>query len=68
MGQTATEGLKQFAETGESSMIQSERQEGLGVFDQFTAPPVLRGVGQTSTQVFVDGNHSMVSICVERLK
>ncbi|KAK8379471.1 hypothetical protein O3P69_019402 [Scylla paramamosain] len=62
MGQAATEGLKQFAETGESALIEGEGQERLGVLDQFTAPPVPKGVGDTSSQFFVDGNHSMVSL------
>ncbi|CAB0019554.1 unnamed protein product, partial [Nesidiocoris tenuis] len=33
-----------------------------GILDQFTAPPVPQGQGRTEAQLFLDGNHSRVSL------
>ncbi|KAK4321462.1 hypothetical protein Pmani_007722, partial [Petrolisthes manimaculis] len=63
VGEEATEGLKRFAEKGETEGLETSSQGGGGgVLDDFSAPPIPKGVGVTKTQFFVDGNHSRVSV------
>jgi len=61
LGSFASPGLKKFAETGNSDIIDTFAQGRTGVCDAFTAAPILEGVGQAETQFFADGNHSKVS-------
>ncbi|XP_045595554.1 spondin-2 [Procambarus clarkii] len=62
MGETASEGLKQFAELGQTDVLDAQSQGEGGVLDEFNAPPVTQGVGETQAEFFVDGNHSKVSL------
>lgn len=62
MGDTASEGLKQFAEIGKTEVLDAQSQGEGGVFDEFNAPPITQGVGETEAEFFVDGNHSRVSL------
>ncbi|XP_042238329.1 spondin-2-like isoform X2 [Homarus americanus] len=62
MGEAASEGLKQFAEQGQTEVLDAHSQGEGGVFDEFNAPPVPEGAGETQTEFFVDGNHSRVSL------
>lgn len=62
VGETASEGLKQFAELSHTDRLDTQSQGVGGVFDEFIAPPITQGVGETRTQFFVDGNHSKVSM------
>lgn len=59
INQTASEGVKIFAETGASDVL-DQLSQGEDIYDEFTAPSVLQGVGQTEAQFFVDSNHSRV--------
>ncbi|KAE8744323.1 hypothetical protein FOCC_FOCC009047 [Frankliniella occidentalis] len=61
-GEMASAGLQVFAEKGHSDGL--EAADHAGVYDEFTAPPVPRGVGRTVADFFLDGNHSMVSVAV----
>lgn len=60
MGEIASTGLKLFAETGRSEYIETENKTGL--FDNFYAKAIKVGVGKTETLLFLDGNHTKVSI------
>ena len=53
-------GLKTFAETGASDVLDELSQGEGGIFDEFNAPPISQGVGRTEAEFFVDGNHSKV--------
>lgn len=61
VGSFASPGLKKFAESGNSAIIDTFSQGTTGVCDAFTARPILKGVGRTETQFFADGNHSKVT-------
>lgn len=93
IGQPATGGVKQFAETGKTELLDSnagEQQQqqmqaqaratsaaaaaGAGsagsapataersVFDEFSLPAIQLGAGRSEAKVFVDSNHSLVSL------
>ncbi|CAG9857591.1 unnamed protein product [Phyllotreta striolata] len=62
LGQKSSEGVKTFAETGKSDILDGQGQLDGGVYDEFTAPSIAAGVGRTETRFFVDGNHSKVSL------
>nr|CAD7452186.1 unnamed protein product [Timema tahoe] len=62
VGRTASEGLKLFAETGRSHLLELENDAG--VLDQFSGSPVPSGQGTSSTRFFVDSAHSRVSAVV----
>ncbi|KAK8734062.1 hypothetical protein OTU49_005995 [Cherax quadricarinatus] len=62
MGETASEGLKQFAELGQTEVLDAQSQGQGGILDEFNAPPITQGVGETQAECFVDGNHSKVSL------
>nr|CAD7572877.1 unnamed protein product [Timema californicum] len=58
VGRTASEGLRLFAETGRSHLLELEND--IGVLDQFSGSPVPSGLGTSSTRFFVDSAHSRV--------
>lgn len=62
-------GVKAFAESGRSDLLEQQSQGEGGIYDEFNAPPITSGVGRTEAEFFVDGNHSRVSFdviyCVE---
>ena len=70
LGALVDEGVRQFVETGSSEVKILKRSNTFQVLDQqstnrsfldaILAPPIVQGVGNTSTNVFVDGNHSLV--------
>ena len=60
MGQTASDGLKVFAESGRSDTLDAQSQGEGGVYDEFNAPPITLGEGRSEAEFFVDGNHSRV--------
>ncbi|XP_013775027.1 spondin-2-like [Limulus polyphemus] len=62
LGEVATDGIKLFAERGNSEILDQFSQGEGGVFDVFSAPPINSGVGRTEAEFFVDGNHSKVSL------
>ncbi|KAH8384890.1 hypothetical protein KR093_011814 [Drosophila rubida] len=87
IGQPATAGVKQFAETGKTELLDSNAgeqqqqtmqaaqstqsaqsaQSGFAggersVFDEFSMPAIQLGAGRSEAKVFVDSNHSLVSL------
>ncbi|XP_045483383.1 spondin-2 [Harmonia axyridis] len=62
LGQKSSQGVKTFAETGRSDVLEVQSQGQRGIFDVFNAPSVAQGVGRTEAKFFVDGNHSLVSL------
>ncbi|XP_076316878.1 spondin-2-like [Tachypleus tridentatus] len=63
LGDTASDGLKVFVETGTSDDIFDGRSQGKeGVLDAFSAPAISTGVGETEVDVFLDSNHTKVSL------
>ena len=60
VGQPSSAGMKQFSEQGGTDILDEESQGEGGIFDEFNAPPITEGVGQTEAEFFVDGNHSRV--------
>ena len=47
VGQAASDGFKEFAETGRSDSLDAQSQGEGGIFDEFNAPPVTSGEGRT---------------------
>ncbi|KAF7278441.1 hypothetical protein GWI33_008403 [Rhynchophorus ferrugineus] len=62
LGKKSSAGVKAFAETGRSDLLEQHGQGDGGVYDEFNAPPITSGVGRTEAEFFVDGNHSKVSL------
>ncbi|KAH1012368.1 hypothetical protein HUJ05_011539 [Dendroctonus ponderosae] len=62
LGMKSSAGVKAFAETGRSDLMEGQSQGDGGVYDEFNAPPINIGVGRTEAEFFVDGNHSRVSL------
>lgn len=62
VGEPVSPGLKNFAEQGDTNLLDQESQGEGGIFDEFNAPPITEGTGQTEAEFFIDGNHSMVSL------
>ncbi|CAL8077806.1 unnamed protein product [Orchesella dallaii] len=62
IGGMASQGLKRFAETSSSDVLDETAQGSTGVLDAFNGAPITAGVGLSETQFFVDGNHTMVSL------
>jgi len=61
IGSVAGQGVKQFVETGDSDLLDKEATNRT-FLDTFSAPPISSGIGNTTTRVFVDGNHTKVSL------
>ncbi|KAL3278678.1 hypothetical protein HHI36_016215, partial [Cryptolaemus montrouzieri] len=62
LGQKSSPGVKTFAETGRSDLLEQQSQGEGGIYDEFNAPSIPQGVGRTEAEFFVDGNHSRVSL------
>lgn len=62
LGQRSSQGVKTFAETGRTDLLEEQSQGEGGIYDEFNAPPIPAGVGRTEAEFFVDGNHSRVSL------
>ncbi|XP_060526794.1 spondin-2 [Cylas formicarius] len=62
LGKKSVAGVKEFAETGRSDLLDNQSQGEGGIYDEFNAPPITTGVGRTEAEFFVDGNHSRVSL------
>jgi len=60
VGHLVDEGVRQFVETGDSEVL-DQGAENRTFLDAILAPPILKGVGKTSANIFVDGNNSRVS-------
>jgi len=61
LGSEVDEGVRQFVETGSSEAL-DQASSNRSFLDAILAPPIVQGVGNTSTNVFVDANHSMISV------
>lgn len=59
MEEEVTKGVRLFAESGTSDVLNEFSQGGGEVFDEFNATPI-PSIGETETEFFVDGNHSRV--------
>ncbi|BFZ01689.1 hypothetical protein BsWGS_04728 [Bradybaena similaris] len=65
-GANATLGAKLFAELGDVSQLDVESVQGYDdILDSFVAPPVNKGVGQTSAIVILDGHSSRLSFMMK---
>lgn len=60
IGESASDGLKLFCETGQTDGLEAQSQGAGGVYDEFGAPAISSGVGSSRTEFFVDGNHTKV--------
>lgn len=60
LGGMASQGLKKFAETSSADVLDEASQGNDGVLDAFNGAPIGTGVGQSETEFFVDGNHTLV--------
>jgi hypothetical protein len=60
LGTRASNGVKTFAVTGRTDVLEEQTQGEGGVYDEFNAPPIGMGAGRTEAEFFVDGNHSRV--------
>eukprot|EP00090_Calanus_glacialis_P017072 TRINITY_DN26679_c0_g1_i1.p1 TRINITY_DN26679_c0_g1~~TRINITY_DN26679_c0_g1_i1.p1 ORF type:complete len:480 (+),score=134.20 TRINITY_DN26679_c0_g1_i1:27-1466(+) len=61
IGSTVSEGVREFAETGSTDTLDQEAAN-ISFLDTIISPPIEQGVGETSTNIFVDTNHTMVSV------
>ena len=61
LGSTVSEGARQFVETGLTDKMEMETVNKT-FLDAVLAPPILTGVGQTNTTIFVDSNHTKVEM------
>jgi len=66
LGKKASPGVKLFAETGRSEILDMQSQGAKGVYDEFAAPAITKGAGTVEAKFFVDGNHSKVSSKLQR--
>ncbi|CAK1585641.1 unnamed protein product [Parnassius mnemosyne] len=62
IGEVARSSVHNFAQYGKLDNLILEGEEDPRVYDQFSAPPVGSGTGETGNLVFVDGEHTEVSI------
>lgn len=61
VGRTVGAGLRRFVENGDSELIEQEFGN-MSSLDTILAPPILQGEGATTANIFVDGNHTKVSL------
>lgn len=59
IGKVASSGIKMFAETGQTNDLEHESPNGAFVF---TAPAIWSGSGYNEANIFVDANHTLVSL------
>ena len=68
IGETASDGLKLFCETGQTDGLEVQSQGAGGVYDEFSAPGISSGVGSSRTEFFADGNHTKVGALVAAVR
>jgi len=61
VGSVVSEGVRQFVETGDADVLDRELGNTT-MLDTILAPPVEQGAGNTTTDIFVDSNHTQVSL------
>ena len=59
LGSRVSEGARQFVETGATDKMEMETVNKT-FLDAVLAPPIMSGVGETNTTIFVDSNHTKV--------
>lgn len=64
IGEVARPSVRDFAQYGNIDQLMEEGTEEAKVYDQFSAPAVGDREGETEGLVFVDGEHSLVSIII----
>ncbi|XP_038214072.1 spondin-1-like isoform X1 [Zerene cesonia] len=62
VGEVARLTVRNFAQFGKLDALVQEGDDDASVYDQFSAPAIGAGSGETSNMIFVDGVHSMVSL------
>eukprot|EP00092_Neocalanus_flemingeri_P025712 GFUD01027876.1.p1 GENE.GFUD01027876.1~~GFUD01027876.1.p1 ORF type:complete len:470 (+),score=125.50 GFUD01027876.1:94-1503(+) len=61
IGSAVSEGVRLFAETGATDTLDLEAANKT-FLDAIISPPIKQGVGETTTTIFVDTNHTKVSV------
>ncbi|XP_026319193.1 spondin-1-like [Hyposmocoma kahamanoa] len=62
IGEVARPSIREFAQLGNIDQLMEEGNEETNVYDQFATPALRDGEGETEGLVFVDGEHSLVSL------
>jgi len=73
LGESASLAVKQFAEKGATDILDKQKVQHVNgnigenggdfvVLDGFNAPPIESGAGTTQASIFLDGNHTRVSV------
>ncbi|XP_075975227.1 spondin-1-like [Anticarsia gemmatalis] len=62
VGEVAKPSIHAFSQFGKIDDLVKEGDEDPQVYDQFSAPAIGKGTGETENMVFVDGAHSKVSM------
>ncbi|XP_030021978.2 spondin-1 [Manduca sexta] len=62
VGEVARPAVRNFAQFAKYDELMKEGEEDANVYDQFTAPALGAGSGDTENMVFVDGGHAMISL------
>ncbi|XP_063826907.1 spondin-1-like [Ostrinia nubilalis] len=62
VGEVASSPVRSFTQFGKIDALVQGGEEEPRVYDQFTAPAVGKGTGETQGIVLVDGRHSLVSL------
>ncbi|CAB4059116.1 Spondin-2 [Lepeophtheirus salmonis] len=60
IGSIASDSVKEFAETGSTESL--DKVSDSLILDVFSAPPIPKGAGRTQGSIFLDGNHTQVSL------
>lgn len=58
----ASPGVRQYAQTGGTAILDQEPQGAKGILDVFTGPRIPQGTGEDRTTFFVDNKHSEVTL------
>lgn len=61
MGDVVSGGVREFVETGETEKLDRENNTS-NFLDVFTIPPIETGKGKAESIIFLDGNHTRVSV------
>ncbi|CAG0917874.1 unnamed protein product [Notodromas monacha] len=61
IGETASEGMQSFAESGRSELLDEHAQGKDGILDSFAGPAISQGAGKSNAEFFADANHTLVS-------
>ncbi|KAJ8716789.1 hypothetical protein PYW07_003416 [Mythimna separata] len=62
IGSVAKPTVRAFSQFGKIDDLVKEGDDDQQVYDQFSAPAIGKGTGDTENMVFVDGGHSLVSL------